>query len=166
MYFNKVLSSLSHIWIVSRCIEQWNSPDLLITKTNLTNGMSRDGSVNIIRPSDPYAVRRPMLIQISIHIIVIATDMLGIPPIAPRKALWERSLRTLQSNIPAAHDTQTKIPKGDSKSTHVFQADWTGLTQSNAADGKSSQSAHHADSPTSSQRTLQEYCTDNAVDAA
>ena len=51
--------------------------------------------MNIVGSTYPHPIRRPMLVEISIHLGIVATNMLRIPTIASRKSFWKRSLRTL-----------------------------------------------------------------------
>lgn len=65
--------------------------------------------MNVIRSSNPHTVSRSIPVQMSVHFVVIATDMLRIPPIASWEPFRKRSLRAFERNITAAHDAKTKI---------------------------------------------------------
>jgi hypothetical protein len=51
--------------------------------------------MNTVGSTYPHPIRRPMFVEISIHLGVVAANMLRIPTVASRKSFWKGSLRTL-----------------------------------------------------------------------
>ena len=81
------------------------------------------------KPSlNPLAVICPLPRQICIDLVIIPTNVLRIPPVAPISALRERRLRPLQRHITTAHDALPQVVKAMRKVPRSFLAKALGFS--------------------------------------